>query len=396
MRFQLRPILKAIWMLFSVDAHAIGRHLAGNEVYVRSLLEAFDAVDRSSEFIAYVSDRDAAGGIPRRFRAEFVSADPFVRLGYDLPRRIRADRPDLIHVQYTAPLFCAAPIVVSVHDVSFLHHPEYFTRARCAQLRLTVRRTVERAARIITDSEFSRRAIARAYSLDPDRIAVIPIAAAPGFRPIQRERAREYVKRAFGIAAPFIFNVGDLQPRKNQLGLVEAFASMLSSHPELKHHLVLAGQDRLGAASIRRAAEQSGFEERIHFTGFVSDGDLLQLYNACEFFVFPSFYEGFGMPVLEAMACGRAVACSNSSAVHEVADAAALLFDPHSKEEIVRAMLDLALDAELRARMERLGLQRAAQFSWKRTAESTLEIYREVAESRSVKARVRAAAGPVS
>lgn len=383
-------------MLFSVDAHAIGRHLAGNEVYVRSLLEAFDAVDNSPDFIAYVSNRDAAAFVPRRFRTALVSANPFVRLGYDLPRRVRADRPDLIHVQYTAPAACPVPVVVTVHDVSFLHHPEYFTRARCAQLRFTVGRTIRQAARIITGSEFSRDAIARAYALDPNRIAVVPIAAAPDFRAVQRERARKCVERAYGVAAPFIFNVGDLQPRKNQLGLVQAFASMLRSHPELKHHLVLAGQDRLDAASIRRAAQRSGFAERIHFTGFVPDGDLLQLYNACEFFVFPSFYEGFGMPVLEAMACGRAVACSNSSAVHEVADAAALLFDPHSEDEIVRAMLDLALDAELRARMERLGSQRAAQFSWRRTAESTLEIYREVAESRPAKARVRAAAGPVS
>ncbi len=366
-------------MLFSVDAHAIGRHLAGNEVYIRSLLSGFDAVDKASDFIAYVSDAAAASYVPPRFRTHFVSANPFVRLGCDLPRRLRVDRPDLVHVQYTAPLFCPVPVVVSLHDVSFLEYPEYFTRARAAQLRLTVRRTVRLAARIITGSEFSRDAIARAYSLNPDRIAVVPDAAAPVFRPTARERAQAFVESAYGVAAPFILNVGDLQPRKNQLGLIKAFASMISAHPELPHHLVLAGKDLLDAEIIRKAAQRSRVADRIHFPGFVSDDDLLQLYNACEFFVFPSFYEGFGLPVLEAMACGRAVACSNSSAVHEVADAAALLFDPHSHDEIARAMLDLALDAQLRSRMERLGLQRASQFSWRRTAERTLEIYCEVA-----------------
>jgi glycosyltransferase involved in cell wall biosynthesis len=133
---------------------------------------------------------------------------------------------------------------------------------------------------------------------------------------------------------------------------------------------------------VHRAARVSGVADRIHFTGFVSDDDLLALYNACELFVFPSFYEGFGLPVLEAMACGRAVACSNTSALPEVADAAAILFDPYSKDEATRAMLDLVLDGELRARMEKLGAHRAGQFSWQKTAARTLEVYHDVADHR--------------
>jgi len=133
--------------------------------------------------------------------------------------------------------------------------------------------------------------------------------------------------------------------------------------------------------AVRRAALESGVADRIHFTGFVSDEELLELYNACEFFVFPSFYEGFGLPVIEAMACGRPVACSNGSAVSEVADGAAILFDPHSTTEMTRAMLDLALNSELRARMGRLGLQRSAHFSWRRAAEKTLEVYHQVASA---------------
>ena len=120
-------------MRFSVDAHAIGCHLTGNEVYVRSLLDAFAAVDDNSEFVAYVSTPEAGLAIPRRFAARRVSRNPFARLGFDLPRQLRRDRPDLIHVQYTAPLACPVPIVVSVHDVSFLEHPEYFPAARALQ-----------------------------------------------------------------------------------------------------------------------------------------------------------------------------------------------------------------------------------------------------------------------
>lgn len=382
-------------MRFSVDAHAIGCHLTGNEVYIRSLLHAFAAVDPSAEIIAYLSVEQAADMLPGRFAWRRVSRNPFVRLGYDLSRRLRRDLPDLLHVQYTAPLFCPVPVVVSVHDVSFLEHPEYFTAARATQLRVTVRRTISMAARIITGSEFSRSAISRAYGLSEDKVAVVPNAAAALYRPLPRAQAADWVRSRFQIAAPFILTVGDLQPRKNQVGLIKAFSEMIHACPLLPHHLVLAGKDNWRGSDARRAAERSGVAERIHFTGFVPDDALLQLYNACEFFVFPSFYEGFGLPVLEAMACARAVACSNSSAVHEVADAAAILFDPHDTGEITRAMLDLARTPDLRARMERLGLQRSAQFNWRKTAEKTLEVYHSVARSRPVVEQARATAASV-
>src|SRR5712692_1603193 len=149
-------------MRFAVDAHAIGRHLTGNEVYVRNLLSGFAALDRESEFIAYLSMDDAETWVPSRFPVRRIAGNPFVRLGCDLSYKLRQDRPQLVHVQYTAPLACPVPVVVSVHDVSFLEHPSYFPFYRSLQLRLTVRRTIQRAARILTVSEFSRDAIARA------------------------------------------------------------------------------------------------------------------------------------------------------------------------------------------------------------------------------------------
>lgn len=366
-------------MLFAVDAHAIGRQLTGNEVYIRSLLRALAEEGEDWDLIAYVSQSDAGNWVPKRFRLRRVSPDPFVRLGWDLPRLLRRDRPALLHVQYTAPLVCPAPVVVSVHDVSFLEHPEFFPPWRARQLRLTVRRTVERAARILTGSQFSAQALARHYGRRAEDIVVIPNAASPEFRPISPAVAAGYVRARFRIEPPFILTVGDLQPRKNQIGLIQAFAELLRARPDLPHSLVLAGKDTWYGPQVRRAAERSGVGHRIHFTGFVSDEDLLHLYNACELFVFPSFYEGFGLPLVEAMACGKAVACSDSSALPEVADAAALLFDPHSVRDMTRAMLDLLLEGELRARMERLGLQRAAQFCWQTTARRTLEVYQEVA-----------------
>ena len=369
-------------MRFAVDAHAIGRHLTGNEVYIRSLLGAFATQEPDCEFLAYISADAAARALPACIRTRRVAANPFWRLGWELSSQLWRDRPDLLHVQYTAPLGCPVPVVVTVHDVSFLEHPEFFTRSTSLQLQWTVCRTVGRAARVLTVSEFSRRSILKAYGdLEEDKVVAVPNAAAPNFRPIARNMAAAKVREQFGIHTPFLLSVGDLRPNKNQIGLIRAFARLARAYPQLEHQLVLAGKETWFAESVHQAARDSSVADRIRFLGFVSDENLLHLYNACEIFVFPSFYEGFGLPVLEAMACGRAVACSNTSALPEVADGAAILFDPYYPDEMVRAVTDLLLDSQLKARTERLGLQRAAHFSWQKTAQKMLEVFYEVAEA---------------
>ncbi len=368
-------------MLIAIDAHAIGRHLTGNEVYVRSLLNAFATHNQDRDILAYVSGVEACASIPEHIRVQRVAANPFLRLGFDLASRVRKDHPDVLHVQYTAPVGCSVPVVATVHDVSYLEHPEYFTRDRSLQLRITVGRTVRRAARILTGTENARNAILRVYpDLEEDKVLVVPLAAAPEFRPIAREAAAATVRERYNIGGPFILSVGDMQPRKNQVGLIRAFARLVRAYPQLSHNLVLVGKPTWFSPKVQEAARESGVEDRIQFVGFVSDPDLLQLYNACDCFVFPSFYEGFGFPALEAMACGRAVVCSDASALPEVVDGAAILFDPYAIDEMVRAIADVLLDAELRGRMERLGIQRAAHFSWQKTAQMTLEAFHQVVE----------------
>jgi glycosyltransferase involved in cell wall biosynthesis len=366
-------------MRFSVDAHAIGQHLTGNETYIRNLLNCFARLDRQADFVTYLSRETAFENVPERFFKRRVAVNPFVRLGFDLPRKLRQDRPNLLHVQYTAPLFCSVPVVVSVHDVSFLEHPEFFTSFRARQLRYTVDRTVRAAARVLTPSEFSKRRILDAYGLQEEKVVVLPNGVSSSFRPIAREAAQRAVRSTFGLPAPMILTVGDLQPRKNHVGLIHAFEQLMRAYPQLPHHLTIVGKDSWYTPIIRAAAKKSSVADRIHFTGFVGDEELLRLYGACDLFVYPSFYEGFGLPILEAMACGRAVACANTSAMPEVADSAALLFDPHSDQDILLTMRDLLLNPALRTRMERLGAQRAPMFSWEKTAARTLDLYYEVA-----------------
>ena len=368
-------------MRIAIDAHAIGRRLTGNEVYVRSLLHAFAGQAEDCEILAYVSEREARAFVPDRIQTRRVASNPFLRLAFGLNNRIRQDRPDLLHVQYTAPAGCSVPVVATVHDVSYLEHPEYFTRQRVWQLRLTVGRTVRQAAKILTGTEAARNAILKVYpGLDECKVAVVPLAASPEFRPVSRDAASAAVRARYDIGGPYILSVGDLQPRKNHVGLIRAFSRLVKAYPQLPHQLAMVGKPTWFSDAVRDAARASGAQERIRFMGFVPDDDLLQLYNACDCFAFPSFYEGFGLPALEAMACGRAVVCSDASALPEVVDGAAILFDPYAIDEVVRALADVLLDAELRARMERLGIQRAAHFSWQKTAQKTLEAYRQVAE----------------
>lgn len=370
-------------MRISVDAHAIGCRLTGNEVYIRNLLKQFARLDEDSELIAYISDQSVKADLPSRIHTRAVSKNPYKRLGLDLPQHLLRDRPDLLHVQYTGPLFSAAPLVVSVHDVSFLEYPHYFTRFRSLQLRLTVQKTVHRAARVLTPSEYSRRAILKHYRIPEEKVIVVPNAVAHQFRPIEREVARTAMQRKFGIRRPFILTVGDLQPRKNHLGLLHAFEDVLQAQPKLPHDLVFVGKESWYSPDLHREVNRSPVRDRVHFAGFVDDADLVKFYGACDLFVFPSFYEGFGLPILEAMACGRAVACSRATAMPEVANAAGILFDPGSKQEIARAMLDVLLNSELRVRLERLGVHRAAAFSWEKSAARTLDVYYDVAGRRT-------------
>ncbi len=300
-------------------------------------------------------------------------------MGFDFPLRLRADRPDLLHVQYTGPIACRVPLVVTVHDVSYLEYPQYFTRFRSIQLRLTVKRTVEAAARVLTPSEYSRDAILRHYELDPQKLWWCRTPHLRFSGPSSATWQRPRWSGNFKFARPSCSWSGDLQPRKNHLGLLRAFENVTRAHPHLPHRLVFVGKETWYSKELHRAVASSSIADRVDFTGFVEDAELVHFYGACDLFVFPSFYEGFGLPILEAMACGRAVACSNVTAMPEVADGAGILFDPHSIDEIARAIADVLLDCELRQRLERLGIQRASQFSWEQAARRTLQVYYEVA-----------------
>jgi len=370
-------------MIVSIDAHTLGCRQTGNEVYIRNLISELSHITSGFTWKLFCSMSDGITEVPTGFSCQKVSRNPILRLGWDLPRLACRHPTDVLHVQYTAPGRAVAPVIVTVHDLSFLEEPRYFHPLRLIQLRQTVGRTVAQAARVITPSEYSRRAVLKHYALDPGKVVTIPNGVSDKFRPAlgtsERGVSQRWIAKKFGIRAPFVLAVGNIEVRKNSMGLLRAFEALSHKRPDLPHHLVFAGQERWKGGEVRRAAARCGVADRVHFTGYVDDADLMELYAACELFVFPSFYEGFGLPILEAMASGRAVACSNTTSMPEVAGDAALYFDPYSQDDIVSAMAALLTDKGERRRLEQAGIERARAFSWSRSARMTLDVYRAAA-----------------
>lgn len=369
-------------MRVMIDAHAIGSRLTGNETYMRNLLDAMARQDRQSEFLllfSHAEAREAWEGRYPNFRTFLVPPQPIKRLVWGLAERVRRERPDLLHVQYTAPLACPVPVVTTTHDISFEHFPGYFTRRERAQFRLTIPWTARRAAQVLTVSEYSRQDLIRTYGLAPERVTLTPNGIASHFQPASPTAIAE-VRARYAIEGPYVLAVGNLQPRKNLPALVQAFERMLGRHPEWPHRLVIVGKKAWLFDGILAEIARAGVRDRIVMTDYVPEADLPALYSGAACFVYPSLFEGFGLPPLEAMACGTPVVVGDNSALPEVVGEAGLRVEATSLEAIEQAMERLLLDEVLRRRLAEAGRVQAARFTWDECARRTLEVYRAVTE----------------
>jgi glycosyltransferase involved in cell wall biosynthesis len=262
--------------------------------------------------------------------------------------------------------------VVTVHDVSSLVNPAWFRRAHALYYRAMISRSARGAALVIADSEATASDLEQRLGLARDRIRVIPLGVDESFRPATPE-AVERVRARYGLPDRFLLFVGTLEPRKNLPRVVEAFGQIA---PALPHGLVLAGRPGWKCGPLQQAAAASPVAERILMPGFVPREDLPALMTAADGFVWPSLYEGFGLPPLEAMACGTPVLTSNAASLPEVVGDAALMADPEQTDDITDKMRALATDDALRQTLREKGLRRAREFTWQRTAEQTVETYR--------------------
>jgi glycosyltransferase involved in cell wall biosynthesis len=368
----------------AIDAHSVGAQLAGNESYVTNLIEALAEIDQANRYTLYVTKPAAIERFDRRwanFRVRTtLPHTPLVRVPLTLSAELRRDPVDVLHVQYTAPPFPPCPIVASIHDLSFEHLPETFKLRSRAQLRLTVRRTARKAAQILTLSEFSRRDIIETYDIDPGRVFITPLAAPPHFAPVSDGRELQRIRQTFGIAREYILSLGSIQPRKNLERLIRAYSILRLTRAGKKlPQLVLAGKRGWLYDDVLRTAAEHDVDQDIIFTGYVDERDLPTLYSGAVCFVYPSYFEGFGLPVLEAMQCGAPVIAGNQTSLPEVVGDAGLLIDPFDEKELAQAIARVIDNPDFRSQLSVKGLARAKTFNWTTTARLTLQAYERAA-----------------
>jgi glycosyltransferase involved in cell wall biosynthesis len=364
----------------AIDAHSVGTQLAGNESYAVNLIEALAEIDQANRYTLYVTKRSALDRFRNRWANFTVKRTlphtPLVRIPITLSAELRRNPVDVLHVQYTAPPFAPCPVAATIHDLSFEHLPETFNRRSRAQLRVTVRRTARNAAQILTLSEFSRRDIIETYKIDPERVSVTPAAAPSHFAEVTDETELRRIRLTYGIKRDYILALGSIQPRKNLVRLINAFAALRNKRAGLTlPQLVLAGKRGWLEAETIRAAKQSDAGKDILFVGYVPETDLPALYSGALCFAYPSYFEGFGLPVVEAMLCGTPVIAGNRTSLPEVVGSAGVLVDPFDEAAIAEGLAELIENPDYRAQLRVKGLERAKTFSWKTTARLTLQAY---------------------
>lgn len=377
-------------MRIALDVSAIRHGLTnGVAVYTANLARELVRLDvdvmawfcaRSSGAADAVLDELASAGAEIvRGRAPWRwSPDGAWWLPWTPPDRSLLDRVDVWHLgEFHLPTVTATPVVATVHDLTTLTHPDHHLLINRVVHRRRLRWIGRHALRVIAVSRSTKRDLAARTRMDPTRISVVHEAC--GHRRSPHPGGFDILRRRYGIRRPYVLTVGTLEPRKNQERLIRAFESLPASAGALD--LVLVGGKGWRAGSVLRAIEASPARTRIHRLGPVSERALSTLYANALVFAYPSVYEGFGLPVLEAMARGTPVLTSNVSSLPEVAGDAALLVDPGSVDSIRSGLERLVDDPDLRERLIASGREREATFSWKRAARETLAVYREAVEA---------------
>jgi glycosyltransferase involved in cell wall biosynthesis len=362
-------------MRVAIDAHALGTRAGGNESYIRALLFALARQDGDIVPVA-LTPPGWGGELPPGVLAEPLhTRRSALRVAFDLPYVLRREPYDLFHGQYILPPFCPCPAVVSIHDFVWKKYPHTlppFTRYR---LQALIPRTLTRARRVFVLSETMRTELAEYYGFPEQRIDVVPPAVHPRFTETIPAETVEQVRAKYGLPSDYLLYTGALQPRKNLGRLLEAFAAVKGEG--LPHRLVIVGKEAWMARSIGAAVARLSLKDELVFTGYVEDADLPALYKGAAAFVYVSIYEGFGIPIVEAMACSTPVLTSNTGALAEVAGDAALTCDPFDPSAIADGLRRILTDDDTQHRLRHSGPRRAGEFSHEAMRVAALSGYRQ-------------------
>ncbi|NWJ45982.1 MAG: glycosyltransferase family 4 protein [Chloroflexi bacterium] len=381
-------------MRFAINAHLVAANStyrqAGVSRYTELLINNLAELDREDEFIIYTAPGQQPPGFAEapNFRlaiSHLPTVRPPVRIGWEqflAPSILLKDRPALLHCPVNVvPLAAPCPTVLTIHDLGFLRFPERYKTAKRLYLTTATKLSAKRAAHIITDAEAIRQEVIELLKVPPHKVTAIPLAADQRFKPITDTAQLEAFRREKELPARFVLYVGTLEPRKNLPLLLQGFARLRHEQPHTVKgvELVLGGGKGWMYEEIFRLVRELGLAEITRFPGYISDADLPLWYNIADVMVYPSLYEGFGFPPLEAMSCGTPVITSNTSSLPEVVGDAGITITPTDDRELAHALARILTEPGLSEDLRRRGLAQAARFNYRETARRTLEVYRQVA-----------------
>lgn len=373
-------------MHIAINAHLLAHtrsfRRAGVSHYIEQLLQHLALLDPVHRYTIYTTRGLGAQalGLPPHFAvhsSRLPTINPRIRIPWEqflAPLLLRQSRADLFHgTLNVVPLACPVPSVVTIHDLAFIRFPQTFRSYNRTYLDLATRATVRRAARILAVSEHTKREVVGLLGVPPERVIVTPNAARSHFRPPDAAALAAFRAR-HRLPAQFVLYVGTLEPRKNLTTLLDAYAQVAR---ESQVPLLVGGGKGWLYGPVFERLEALGLRDRVHFVGYLEEEELPLWYAAARLFVFPSLYEGFGMPPLEAMSCGTPVVTSDSSSLPEVVGDAGVMVPPTATDALAAAILRLLRDDALHAELRERGLKRAQQFAWRTTAERTRAAYEQ-------------------
>jgi glycosyltransferase involved in cell wall biosynthesis len=366
-------------MRIGIDARIVHYVKGGIPNYVLRLLSSLAQLDGDTDYYVLHSRKDRNPSIPGpNFQPVACWTPPHNRLErWALGLEVARLGLDLLHTtDFIPPAFGYRQSVITVHDLTFLHYPQFLTTESRRYYNQQIGWAVRRADHILADSYATKSDLATLLDVPADKVTVVHLAADPAFRPLPEAEAEQIVAQ-YALKPGYLLCVGTLEPRKNLPGLFQSYRLLLDAGVTTAG-LVLVGSKGWLYDEIFERVEELHLSEQVHFLQGVPDGNLPGLYNAAGLLVTPSFYEGFGLPALEAMACGTPVVVANRSSLPEVVGEAGLLIDPDDPDDIAQALTRVLTDELLRARMRELGLARSASFTWERAARETLAVYRTV------------------
>jgi glycosyltransferase involved in cell wall biosynthesis len=370
-------------MRIGIDATALPPQPFGAANYIVNLIQVLLRTDPTNDYVVFAKPLHVPL-FEQRGRARVIRAPlatRILRIAWEqtgLPWLAQQHRLDVLHSpHYTMPLAARCATVVTFHDMIFFLHPEMHLPYKRLFFRTMIPWSARRADAVIAISQSTRADMLRLLNVQPERVFTVPYGIAPFFHRVEPLQAQETCRR-YNLPQRFVLYVGNLEPRKNLTALVRAFARIVQS--DLPHSLVMAGSRGWMDTEIFSTIRELDLTSRVCFPGYVPQQELPALYNAADLFVYPSLYEGFGLPVLEAMACGVPVVTSNISSMPEIAGDAGILVNPRDADALAEAMARVLTDRALRDTLASKGPARAKSFSWKRTAQETLAVYRYAAQ----------------